>query len=300
MGASEGGYRCRVADIRTARPDDLDGIYDLLSTRSRAAFGISEILRDHVAHALNRMNGTDRWVALDGTEIVGYAALDSSQELVHAAVDPKIGDALLAQAEARAAEREFGHVAVTSVAEDKPLSALVERNGFVHDRDILRMWRKLDDALPEAHWPTAVAVRTYDAADGERVHALLDACYADWDKTYVAVPHDEWLAFMTDHEEFDPELWFLVERHGELVACALHWKEHQRTGWVKDIVVAETERGHGLGKALLHHAFRVYGARDVERIGLKVDSSNPTGALQLYAGVGFVTDRRYGIWTRPL
>ena len=69
---------------------------------------------------------------------------------------------------------------------------------------------------------------------------------------------------------------------------------------MKDIVVAESERGHGIGKALLHHALRVYAARGVRRVGLKVDSSNPTGAVQLYARVGFVTDRRYGIWTRPL
>ena len=29
---------------------------------------------------------------------------------------------------------------------------------------------------------------------------------------------------MTDHDEFDPAMWFLAERDGELVACALHWK----------------------------------------------------------------------------
>ncbi len=300
MGASRGGYRCRVADIRTATPDDLDGIFDLLSTRSRAAFGISEILREHVAHALGRTNGTDRWVALDGAEIVGYAALDSSQDLVHAAVDPGVGDALLARADARAAERGFDHISVTAVPEDRPLSSLVERHRFVHERDILRMWRRLDGEVPEPRWPAGVSVRRYEDADGERVHALLDSSYAGWDDSYIAVPHDEWLAFMTDHAEFDPALWFLVERDGELVACALHWKEHQASGWVKDIVVAESERGHGLGKALLNHASRAYAARAVERVGLKVDSGNPTGALQLYARVGFVTDRRYGIWMRAL
>ncbi len=300
MGASDGGYRCRVADIRTAQPDDLDGIFELLSTRSRASFGISEIVREHVAQALARANGTDRWVALGGAEVVGYAALDSSQELVHAAVDPAVGDALLARAEARAAERGFAHVAVTTVAEDEPLSSLVQRHGFVHDRDVLRMWRRLDAAIPEPRWPAGVRVRTYDDADGERVHALLDTCYAGWDATYVAVPHGDWLAFMTDHAEFDPALWFVVERDGELVACALHWQEHQSSGWVKDIVVAESERGHGLGTSLLHHALHAYSERGVDRVGLKVDSSNPTGALQLYARVGFVTDRRYGIWTRTL
>jgi GNAT superfamily N-acetyltransferase len=64
--------------------------------------------------------------------------------------------------------------------------------------------------------------------------------------------------------------------------------------------VAESERGRGLGRALLHHALRTYAGRGVARVGLKVDSDNPTGALELYARVGFVADRRYGTWTRAL
>lgn len=300
MGASRGGYRCRVADIRTAQPQDVEGIFDLLSTRSRAAFGISEIVREHVAQALGRANGTDRWVAVAGSEIVGYAALDRAQDLVHAAVDPGVGDALLARAEARAVERGFSHIAITTVAEDQPLSSLVARHGFVHDRDILRMWRTLDGVLPDVRWPAGASVRTYEDADGARVHALLDASYAGWDAAYVAVPHDEWVVFMTDHAEFDRQLWFLVEQDGELVACALHWKTHQRSGWVKDLAVSEGERGRGLGKALLCHAFHAYVARGATRLGLKVDANNSTGALQLYAQVGFTTDRRYGIWTHAL
>jgi ribosomal protein S18 acetylase RimI-like enzyme len=105
---------------------------------------------------------------------------------------------------------------------------------------------------------------------------------------------------MTDHAEFDPRMWFLVERDDELVACALHWKEYQRRGWVKDIVVRASERGTGLGKALLHHGLQAYADRGVERVGLKVDSTNPTGAPQLYQRVGFTVDRRYGIWRKQL
>jgi ribosomal protein S18 acetylase RimI-like enzyme len=105
---------------------------------------------------------------------------------------------------------------------------------------------------------------------------------------------------MTKHEDFDPELWFLVERNRALVACALHWKVFQQRGWVKDIVVRTTERGRGLGKALLHHAFRAYAERGAKRVGLKVDSTNPTGAPQLYERMGFSTDQRYGIWIKSL
>jgi ribosomal protein S18 acetylase RimI-like enzyme len=289
-----------VAEIRTAEPHDLDGIFELLSARSRAAFGISEIFREHVAHALTRTDATDRWVATAGTGLVGYAALDSSQDLVHAAVESGVGDALLARAESRARERGFARIFLTAVPEDRPLTALVERHGFEHEHDILRMWRPLTEELPEPQWPPGFSVRAYRDADGDRVHALLDACYSRWDSTYVALPHDEWLAFMTSGTDFDPALWFLVEQDDRLVACALHWREHQASGWVKDIVVDESERGRGLAKAVLHHAFRAYAERGAQRVGLKVDANNPTGAPELYARVGFVTDRRYGIWTRSL
>ena len=81
---------------------------------------------------------------------------------------------------------------------------------------------------------------------------------------------------------------------------ALHWKEHDGRGWVKDLAVHERERGHGLGTALLHHAFRAYADRGVERVGLKVDSTNPTGAPRLYERLGFETDQRLGIWQKRL
>ena len=42
MGASGGGYRCDVAEIRDATWDDFDAVFGLLDARSRAAFGISE------------------------------------------------------------------------------------------------------------------------------------------------------------------------------------------------------------------------------------------------------------------
>lgn len=299
MGAFEGEYRCAVATIRDASADDVDAIYDLLTARSRAAFGVSQVQRDEIVRG-QRIDGNESWVAVEEGSIVGHALLNSAHDIFIAAVDAGVNDALLGRAEASARSRGFDFLTVYAVAEDEPLWALVERSGFSHDRDVLRMWRVLDGELPEPGWPDGVAVRAFAATDGERVKALLDASYAGWDDTYAVRPYDDWLAFMTDHDEFDPSLWFLVERSGELVACALHWKESNARGWVKDIVVLESERGHGLGKALLHHAFRAYAERGVERVGLKVDSTNPTGAPQLYEKVGFVIDQRLAIWIRRL
>jgi mycothiol synthase len=299
MGAYVGEYRCLVAKIRDATLDDFDAVFELLDARSRAAFGISQQDRKYLRQRW-QLPGGGQWVAVAGGAIVGYAVLDESQHVGHAAVDPDVGDALFAHVEREARLRGFEHVSVTAVPEDKPLYAAVQRNGYALDREILRMWRPLDGELPAPRWPEGLTVRTYADADAERVHALLDDVYRGWDRDYVARSHEGWLSFMTDHDEFDPAMWFLVERDGELVACALHWKEHQQRGWVKDLVVDERERGRGLGKALLHHGFHVYADRGVERVGLKVDSTNPTGAPRLYEGVGFVTDQRLGIWQKRL
>ena len=299
MGALRAEYRCAVTEIRDAGWDDFDAVFELIDARSRAAFGVSgqrpEYLRQRWEQAAN-----ERWVAVEDGRIAGYATLQEDQELGVAAVDPRVGDALLAHAEAAARARGFAHLAATAVREDVPFWALLERSGFSHNRDVVRMWRMLDGDLPAPVWPDGVSVRSYTDDDGRAVHALLDEAYSGWDSTYVPLSHAGWLTFMTDHAEFDPEMWFLVERDGDLVACALHWAEFQGRGWVKDIVVRESERGHGLAKALLRHGFEVYKARGADRVGLKVDSTNPTGAVQLYEREGFVPDQRLGIWEKRL
>jgi mycothiol synthase len=289
-----------VAEIRDATWDDFEAVFALLDARSRAAFGISQQKAEHLRQAWG-IPGTGRWVAVAGGRVVGYAQLEESHDVVHAALDPDVGDALFAHVEQQARVREFDHVAVTAVPEDVPLYDAVRRNGYVLDREILRMWRPLKGDLPEPTWPHGVRVRTYAPDDAHRVHELLDATYAGWDRDYVPRSHDGWVSFMTDDgDDFDPALWFLVERDGELVACALYWKETDRRGWLKDLVVQESERGRGLGTALLHHGFRAYAARGADRVGLKVDSTNPTGAPRLYERVGFVTDQRYGSWQKRL
>ena len=292
-----------MAEIRGATWGDLDAVCDLLAARSRAAFGVSEVESAHVGARWEMPSfevGRDNVVAVDAGNVVGYASLLTTQDANVAAADAAVNDALLARVEERARERGFEWIHVTAVPEDEPLHALVQRAGFVREREIWRMWKHLDGDEAAPDWRDDVTVRTYAPEDGERVHALLDEAYSGWDDGYVRLAHDDWLAFMTAHDDFDPDLWFLAERDGELVAAALHWKEHRGDGWVKDIVVRETERGRGLGNALLLHAFRAYAARGAKRVGLKVDSTNPTGAPRLYERVGMEIDRRYGIWKKAL
>jgi mycothiol synthase len=298
MGAWAGGYPRRVPEIRAARVDDGEQVFQLLDERSRAAFGISEVSRPLVLAELRR-SVADRFVAEEGGRVIGYAHVRPTNEVVVATGEAAIGDALLACVEERAREHGAAAIDAAVVVEDVPFHSLVNRARFVHERVILRMWRSLAGEIAESVWPERTTLRTYEDGDGPRVKTLLDDAYA-WDASYTPQAHDEWLAFMTNHDEFDPSLWFLVERDGELAACALHWKDHNRRGWLKDIAVDEGMRGMGLGKSLVRHGLRAYQSRDVERVGLKVDAANPTGAPDLYAREGFVTDQQLEIWRKLL
>ena len=280
-----------MSEIRAATWADFDAVIALSGP---------EVHAEHVRQRWKLPGYELGWVGVEDGRVVGYASLDETQDASVAGREPAVGDALLERVIARARERGFGHIAITAASDNTSLTALARRNEFTVDREILRMWRALDGELPEPTWPTDVTVRTFGAADGERVQAFLDAAYAAWDPDYVARPHDAWLAFMTEHNDFDPTLWFLVERDGGLVACALHWKESNDRGWVKDIAVLESERGKRLGTSLLRHALRTYGERGMKSVGLKVDSTNPTGAPRLYERIGFVTDQRLGIWIKRL
>ena len=146
------------------------------------------------------------------------------------------------------------------------------------------MWRPLDGSEQAPEWPDGISVRTFEPADAEAVHVLLDEAYRAWDVGYAPLPHGDWVSTMTGDAEFDASVWWLGERGGRLAGCALFWS----SGWLKDVVVREDERGRGLGAALVRQGLAEFARRGVERVGLKVDPENPTGAVRLYERLGFV------------
>ena len=278
-------------EIRPAGWDDFDAVCELLSQRSRAVHGVSDVRPEHVRADWRLPSfdvGRDNWVAVDEGRLSGYAAVRPTHDLVHAATDAVTGDALLAVAVERARERGLDAIRVIVSVADEPLHGLVDRHGFELETEILRMWKTLDGSDPDPVWPDGVTVRTYEPEDATGVKQLLDEAYLAWDASYVPMAPDDWTRWMTDDADFDPAVWWLAESDGRLVGCALHW----RTGWLKDLAVSESQRGHGLGTALIRRGFREFGRRGVPRVGLKVDARNPTSAVRLYDRLGFLADRR--------
>jgi ribosomal protein S18 acetylase RimI-like enzyme len=204
---------------------------------------------------------------------------------------------LLASIERQARTEAMSQLASAIPESDEQAWRAYEASGFVLATVVLEMEVRLGGPPREYAAPAGVTLRSYTDADAHAVHTLLDGAYTDWDEAYVPLAHDDWLAFMTKHDSFDPDCWFLaVDARGELAGVCLTWKE----GWVKDLAVTEAARGHGLGESLLQHAFARFHGRGVRRVGLKVDARNPTGAIRLYERVGMRTVTRHRYYVKTL
>jgi ribosomal protein S18 acetylase RimI-like enzyme len=285
----------RSEPVRGATWDDFDRVVELVVRRERAASGVGGMRGEFVRadwELPSFVLGRDNWLC--GT--TGYAAVSPDGELTLIATDDATGEALLEQAAARARERGLAQLELRPLPADGVHAHVLDRYGFVLQTDVLAMIRAISPLEPEPVWPKGIAVRTFEPDDAAAIHALLDQAYRGWDRTYVPLAHDDWVRAMTGDIEFDPTTWWLADRNGALVGCALWWK----SAWLKDIVVRGGDRGHGLGTALIRHGLAEFARRGVRRAGLKVDAANPTGAPRLYERLGFTTQRREQIWALSL
>jgi ribosomal protein S18 acetylase RimI-like enzyme len=152
-------------------------------------------------------------------------------------------------------------------------------------REVLRMRIDLARDIPRPVWPEGSDVRAFHPSDGPRLHELLEHGYRDGGGSVAAL--EVWLPALIGDPEFDPGLCFLVEAGDELVATAICWT----SAFVKDLVVHEKWRRHGLGEALLRLAFQTFKRRGASGVELKVEARNAP-ALRLYEQVGMTVVER--------
>jgi len=291
--------RIRNTVIRPATSDDLEPVVELIAARNRAATGVAGIRLEHLRadwelseFSLER----DTAVVEDGDRIVGYAAVMPSHEVVVAATEGAIVEMLLARVIGQARARGITAVTVVLRSPGDPANRVVERHPFELVHETLLMWRPLAAGIDELRLPDGLTIRTFEADDARAVHDLLDEAYRAWDPLWAPMAHADWVSWMTGDPEFHPSVWWLAEREGTLAGCALYWT----SGWLKDLAVRDSERGRGLGAALVGLGLNEFARRGLDRVGLKVDAGNPTGAVQLYERLGFVTASREAVWAWSL
>jgi ribosomal protein S18 acetylase RimI-like enzyme len=73
-----------------------------------------------------------------------------------------------------------------------------------------------------------------------------------------------------------------------------------RRGWLDRVSVRRPWRRQGVGRALIAASLNELQRRGMEIASLGVDADNPTGALELYEGLGFRQDKRSTAYRKPI
>jgi ribosomal protein S18 acetylase RimI-like enzyme len=278
--------------VRPATERDRDAVCALGVVEEAAWFAEPDSSADEVAEWIADEGGlAPGVVAVDDEERVRGFASPGRRDSVFLA-DPAVTDALADSLLPWLLERR-DDVQLMTFAGDATRVAAFERHGLRHRRSTFQLVRPANAGpLPAAEFPEEIEVAPYRlGADDEAVHRLI---YVD--AAWAAVP---------GHAERDLEAWqemvrpcpslFLARRSGQPVGWVAGRVLDSGRGFINTLAVAVSERGRGLGRALLLHAFsdlESAGARDVT-LGVEAENEN---ALNLYRAVGMEIEREWRIY----
>ncbi len=183
--------------------------------------------------------------------------------------------------------------------------ALLRAEGFVPIRYGFEMRRFLTGELPARPLPDGIELRPVVA---DQHHAIFDADNEAFEDHWGHRPPEEAdFAVRFEGPEVDTSLWCVAwdgDRVAGVVMNAIYRAENEQLGirraWLEHVSVRRPWRGRGLAKALCAASFRVLRERGMDEAWLGVDGANPTGAVQLYDGLGFTVVRRWEAYGRPL
>jgi ribosomal protein S18 acetylase RimI-like enzyme len=183
--------------------------------------------------------------------------------------------------------------------------ALLDGLGYVPIRFGFEMRRFLTGALPVHPLPEGLELRPVTP---ETERAIFDADNEAFE--------DHWGHRAPDAGDFesrfrgpdvDTSLWRVAWAGDEVAGVVMNGIFHGeneelgvRRGWLEHVSVRRPWRGRGLAKALCAASFDALREAGMDEAWLGVDAANPTGALQLYEGLGFSVVRRWEAFARPL
>jgi mycothiol synthase len=304
--------------LRAATDRDADRLADFLNTCTLRYQGVARSSPADARSGLYEHStnpSTDSRLALSAEEIVGFARVwaASEEELrLYARTHPDatgggVATALLEFCESRARELSPGRsceLTTTSWSTDDRAPALLDARGFSPVRHFLQMRIVAHEIPPAGDLPDGVTVEPFSTGSvGD------DALYQAWREAFAG----HWgrmdqgaAAFWEERRDldrevfpFDPSLWFVASRDGEVVGfsfCGLN----EGLGRVGEIGVVEGFRGLGLGYALLTHSFEKLRARDATELVLDVDADNVTSAPRLYRKAGMTPHPSFTIWGKEV
>jgi mycothiol synthase len=278
---------------RPAQEADAAAISDLIAAADVAVQGWSDATPGDVHagwHGLDLKQDTrvverDHGLAAYAEAVVSGSDLDADGYVHPDARGRGIGAWILDESEARARELGKQRVVTWCLGSDAGARRLFADKGYAEVRRYYRMTVDLDGTLVEPEWPEGIRVATLRDEDAVIFHDAVNEAFADeWN--FVPTSFDEWRRERMEAPSFDAGLWFLAWDGGEAAGVARCDPRRFDGGWVGALGVRRPWRRRGIGLALLRHALCEFRRRGETRVGLGVDTQNPTGATSLYEQVG--------------
>jgi mycothiol synthase len=183
--------------------------------------------------------------------------------------------------------------------------ALLRKSGFEQVRWFFEMTRPLNEPIPDVPLPEGLEVRPVTP----------DMLRQVWDADVEAFK-DHWGGFDSSDQSFqrwqeepsfDPSLWVIAYDGDEVaggVVNGIDVAENAalgvKRGWLHSVFTRRAWRRRGLARALIARSLVSIRDRGLDTGILGVDADNPTGALGLYEGIGFVVAERSTAWRKPL
>jgi GNAT superfamily N-acetyltransferase len=290
-------------NVRPATLEDAAAVAAVFSAVEIAIQGRSSFDEDSVLGWWQTTSlETNTWLFEDEGRIVAAAGgeLHADRGNWAGSVHPEaqgrgIGAQLLSLAEARLAEEGAKRLHSWTVAGDVRADELFAAHGYNEVRRFWDMAIELSDEPPAA---PPVAVSGFEADDAVSFHAALEEAFADHWEPHPE-PFETWWARQQGRRNFDTSLWFLI-RDGDEVAAICRNEARADGGYIGALGVRRPWRGKGYGKALLLQSFREFHRRGHRRVTLGVDAANPTGATQLYRGVGMHAEQEFVVYEKLL
>lgn len=304
--------------VRAPTRDDLPAIFALIQASDLDVFGRYDFTMQELRHSWSHEEfnpDNDSWVVVgpDG-RFVGYAHMISrgsfrsfGMGVTHPdAYGQGIGSTLVKLMEERAREliplappEARVYLQIGTAGGDERSARLLNDHGYTKVRRFSRMQILLDAPPPAPVWPEGIIMRTMTPGQDERgIWEAMEESFADhWGHTPETFEH--WMARNSQPDSLPPDLQFLAMA-GDTVAGAALCIYMEDYGWVDVLGVRRAWRKHGLGLALLHHAFGEFYRRGIREVGLGVDAQSLTGATRLYERAGMHPLLHYDTFTKEL
>ncbi|MEX0815878.1 MAG: GNAT family N-acetyltransferase [Gaiellales bacterium] len=307
-----------MTPIRPARDEDAASVAALVNEITADWFAWAPITADDLLDRW-RSPRVDRqdFVVAEGS-ILGYASVTAADpgrtrlwaelRAISGEDESRVSASLLAAIEARARElaarADPGARVVlrTQVAEvQAQLGRLLAEAGYAVVRHAENAVRSLEPPPPPPSWPPGITPRRFRTGEERTIWELaMDALASSWD--FVREPFPSWLASQVESPAFDPELWFVAERDGD-IAGVLYCRNHPsdpEVAWLDVLAVRPEWRRRRLGTALTQEALREFHRRGKRRAGVGIDPDNPTGVARLLAKLDFEIVQRFSTFEKEL